>query len=294
MFEIPLNVLLMQIILGLALGAVFILLASGLSMIYGLMDVVNFAHGVFYMLGAYAVYTINRYIGNFGVSIGFSVILVGIVGIFTEIIFLRPLYKRNNPLYPLLLTFGLALAIPDIIKLTYGLMGISIQYPQLLMGSYKYGALIIPKYRLFVIIFTLSILIALWLFFKKSDLGMILRAATRDKGMVDILGINVAKVMTSGFSIGVALAALAGAVAAPMVAVEPDMGVNIIMQSFVVTVVGGLGSLGGAIIGGLLIGQVVSLTSLFAGQYADVAIYFSMAIILLIRPRGLFGEIGRE
>jgi branched-chain amino acid transport system permease protein len=284
----------MQVILGLALGAIFILLASGLSMIYGLMDVVNFAHGAFYMLGAYAIYTLNRFLGNFGLGVAFSVIIVALMGSVVELTLLRPLYKRNNPLYPLLLTFGLALAIPDIIKIIYGLVGKSIQYPESLMGSFLLGTLVIPKYRVFVIIFTFTTLIALWLFLKKSDLGMILRASTRDKEMVDILGVSVPKVMTAGFTMGIALAALGGSIAAPMVAVEPDMGVNIIMQSFVVTVIGGLGSLGGAIIGGIIIGQVVSLTSLLAGAYADVAIYFAMATILLLRPRGLFGEIGRE
>jgi branched-chain amino acid transport system permease protein len=125
-------------------------------------------------------------------------------------------------------------------------------------------------------------------------MGMILRATTRDKLMVDALGVNVSRILTVGFTLGIGLAAMGGAIAAPMVAVEPNMGISMIMQSFVVTVVGGLGSLGGAIVGGIVIGQVVSFTSLFAGEYADVAIYFAMALILLVRPRGLFGEIGRE
>jgi len=294
MFGIPLNILLMQAILGLALGAVFVLLASGLSMIYGLMDVVNFAHGAYYMLGAYAVYTMSLFTGNFGLNIALSVIIVAGLGALTEITVLRPLYKRRNPLYPLLLTFGLSLAIPDVIKIFYGLMGKAVQYPEMFMGSFSVGTVIIPKYRMFVIVITFTVLIGLWLFLKKSNLGMFLRAATRDKEIVDVLGINVAGIMTLGFTIGIALAALGGSVAAPMVAVEPDMGVAMIMQSFVVTVVGGLGSLGGAIVGGIIIGEIVSFTSLFAGAYADVAIYFAMAVILLIRPRGLFGEIGRE
>ena len=207
---------------------------------------------------------------------------------------LRPIYKRNNPLYPLLLTFGISLALPDIIKIFFGLEGQPIQYPEMFMGCLTLGSVIIPKYRLFVIVLTFTILIALWLFLKKSNLGMILRAATTDKGIVEVLGVNVSRIMTLGFTIGIALAALGGAIAAPMVAVEPDMGVNMIMQSFVVTVIGGLGSLGGAIVGGIIIGQIVSFTSLFAGAYADVVIYFAMAVILLVRPRGLFGEIGRE
>jgi branched-chain amino acid transport system permease protein len=294
MFGIPWNILVMQAIIGLALGAVFVLLASGLSMIYGLMDVVNFAHGVYYMLGAFAIYQFNALVGNFWLGLVLSVIFVAAIGALTEVSLLRPLYKRNNPLYPLLLTFGLSVAIPDIVKILYGLMAMPINYPEGLMGSTMVGSVIIPKYRVFVIAITFTVLIGLWLFLKRSNLGMILRATTTDKQMVDALGVNVSRILTLGFSLGIALAALGGAVAAPMVAVEPDMGLNMILESFVVTVVGGLGSLGGAIVGGIIIGQVVAFTSLFAGEYADVAIYFCMAVILLVRPRGLFGEAGRE
>jgi branched-chain amino acid transport system permease protein len=294
MLDLPLNIWIMQAIIGLALGAIFILLASGLSMIYGLMDVVNFAHGAFYMLGAFALYQFNMWVGNFWIGILLSVGFVAVLGALTEIGFLRPLYKTGNPLYPLLLTFGLSVAVPDLIKVIYGLMAMPVDYPTGLSGSILAGGLIIPKYRMFVIALTTVIMAGLLLFLKRSNLGMILRASTTDKLMVDALGVNVSRVLTSGFAIGIALAALAGAVAAPMVAVEPDMGLNMILQCFVVTVVGGLGSLGGAIVGGILIGQVVAFTSLFAGEYADVVIYFVMAVILLVRPRGLFGELGRE
>lgn len=294
MFDIPLNIWIMQAVIGLALGAIFVLLASGLSMIYGLMDVVNFAHGVFYMLGAFAVYQFNMWFGNFWVGMVASVIVVSLIGALTEASLLRPLYKTGNPLYPLLLTFGLSVALPDLVKIFYGLMAMPVNYPAGLSGSMVAGGLILPKYRLFVIAITSVVMLALMIFLRKSNLGMILRASTTDKLMVDALGINISRILTLGFSLGIALAALAGAVAAPMVAVEPDMGLNMILQSFVVTVVGGLGSLGGAIVGGIIIGQVVAFTSLFAGEYADVAIYFVMAIILLVRPRGLFGELGRE
>jgi branched-chain amino acid transport system permease protein len=263
-------------------------------MIYGLMDVVNFAHGAFYMLGAFALYQFNMWVGNFWIGIVLSVVFVAVLGALTEIGLLRPLYKTGNPLYPLLLTFGLSLAMPDVIKVIYGLMAMPVDFPAGLSGSLLAGGLIIPKYRMFVIAITAVVMAALLLFLRKSNLGMILRASTTDKLMVDALGVNVSRVLTTGFAIGIGLAALAGAVAAPMVAVEPDMGLNMILQCFVVTVVGGLGSLGGAIVGGILIGQVVAFTSLFAGAYADVAIYFVMAVILLVRPRGLYGELGRE
>lgn len=294
MFDIPFNILVMQAVIGLALGAIFILLASGLSMIYGLMDVVNFAHGAFYMLGAFAVYQFNMWFGNFWVGMLLSVLAVAGIGALTEMTLLRPLYKTGNPLYPLLLTFGLSVALPDLIKIFYGLMAMPVDYPGGLSGSMLASGLILPKYRLFVIVITAVVMLGLLVFLRKSNLGMILRASTTDKLIVDALGINVSRILTLGFSIGIGLAALGGAVAAPMVAVEPDMGLNMILQSFVVTVVGGLGSLGGAIVGGVIIGQVVAFTSLFAGEYADVAIYFVMALILLVRPRGLFGELGRE
>jgi branched-chain amino acid transport system permease protein len=161
------------------------------------------------------------------------------------------------------------------------------------MGAFLLGGVIIPKYRLFIIIMTFVVLIALWVFLKRSDLGMIIRAATRDSLMVQTLGVNVSRIWTTGFSIGIALAALAGAMASPMVSAIPDMGVEMTVECFVVVVIGGLGSLGGAIVGGLLIGQVVSFVSLFASDYSNVAIFFAMAVILLVRPRGLFGEAGR-
>jgi branched-chain amino acid transport system permease protein len=292
--DYPLSLLVMQAIMGLALGAVFVLLASGLSIIYGLMDVVNFAHGVYYMLGAYAVFALITLSGSFWVGVVVSVVAVAALGALTEVTLLRPLHKRNNPLYPLLLTFGISLAIPDVIKAIFGLTGQPVAYPASLAGSMMAGSFIIPRYRLFVFVLTFTVLIGLWLFLKKSDMGLILRATTRDRIMVDALGIDVSRVLTTGFTIGIALAGLAGSVAAPMMSVEPNMGISMIMQSFVVTVVGGLGSLGGAIVGGLLIGQVVAFTSLFAGEYADVAIYLAMAVVLLVRPRGLFGELGRE
>jgi branched-chain amino acid transport system permease protein len=192
------------------------------------------------------------------------------------------------------LTFGLSVAIPDLIKIIFGLIGKPVNYPQAFTGATVLGSLTLPNYRLFIIFFTLAILISLWLFLKKSDLGMIIRASTRDSLMVQVLGVNVSRIWTIGFAIGIGLAALAGAIAVPTMAATPDMGVDMTMVAFVVTVVGGLGSLGGAIVGGLFIGLVVAITSFIAGEYATVSMYFCMAVILLIRPRGLFGELGRE
>jgi len=287
------DVLVMQLFFGLALGSIYVLLASGLSIIYGLLDVVNFAHGTFAMLGAYAVFLAVTLTGSFAVGIASAVVVVAVLGMAAEFVLLKPLYGKD-PLLPLLLTFGLSVAIPDFMKIIFGLIGKPVSYPEALSGATTLGPLTFSNYRLFVIFFTLAILISLWLFLKKSDLGMIIRAATRDNLMVQVLGINTSRIWSIGFAIGIGLAALAGAISVPMMAATPDMGVEMTMVAFVVTVVGGLGSLGGAIVGGLLIGVIVVFTSLFAGEYSNVAMYFCMAVILLIRPRGLFGERGRE
>jgi len=291
--DINWTVFLMQLFFGLALGSIFVLLASGLSIIYGLLDVVNFAHGTFAMLGAYAVFVAVSLSGNFAVGIASAVLIVALVGVVIELFLLKPLYGKD-PLLPLLLTFGLSVAIPDVVKIAFGLTGKPVDYPAALGGATVVGPVILSNYRLFIIVFTLAILISLWFFLKKSDLGMIIRAATRDSLMVQILGTNTSSIWTIGFALGTGLAALAGAIAVPMLAATPDMGVEMTMVAFVVTVVGGLGSLGGAIVGGLLIGVIVAFTSLIAGEYSSVAMYFCMAVILLIRPRGLFGESGRE
>ena len=291
--DISWTVILMQLFFGLALGSIFVLLASGLSIIYGLLDVVNFAHGTFAMLGAYVVFVAVSQSGSFAVGILSAVVIVALVGVVVELFLLKPLYGKDL-LLPLLLTFGLSVAVPDLIKIVFGLTGKPVAYPAMLSGATIAGNMIFSNYRMFIICFTLAILISLWLFLKKSDLGMIIRAATRDNQMVQILGTNTSRIWTIGFAIGTGLAGLAGAISVPMMSATPDMGVEMTMVAFVVTVVGGLGSLGGAIVGGLLIGVIVAFTSLIAGEYASVSMYFCMAVILLLRPRGLFGESGRE
>jgi len=293
LLDLPWNVIVLQLFFGLALGCIYILLASGLSIIYGLLDVVNFAHGTFAMLGAYAVFLAVSLSGSFFVGVVSAIVIVGLVGAVCEFLLLRPLYGKD-PLLPLLLTFGLSVAIPDGMKIIFGLIGKPVGYPEALTGATVVGSMIFPNYRLFIVFFTLFIMISLWLFLKKSDLGMIIRASTRDSLMVQVLGVNVSRIWTFGFAMGIGLAALAGAIAVPMMSATPDMGVDMTMVAFVVTVVGGLGSLGGAIVGGLFIGLVVAVACFIAGEYSNVAMYFCMAVILLVRPRGLFGELGRE
>ena len=290
--EISWSLILMQVIFGLSIGAIYVLLAGGLSIILGLLDVVNFAHGIFYMLGAYALYAVISLCGNFWIGVVSAVIVVSLIGGLTERLLLKPLYPKGI-FYPLFLTFGLSVCVPDIIKIFFGLTGKVIDYPSGFMGAFMVGSIMIPKYRLFVFMVTIAIFFCLWLFFKKSNLGMIIRAATRDSLMVEILGINVSRVWTYGFMLGIGMASLAGALSAPMVSATPYMGAEMLIDSFVVVVIGGFGSLAGAMLGGLLIGQIVSFVSLFAPAYSHASIFFVMAIVLIFRPRGLLGEEGR-
>ncbi|MFH2128551.1 MAG: branched-chain amino acid ABC transporter permease [Pseudomonadota bacterium] len=291
--ELSWEIILMQVIMGLALGAIYVLLASGLSIIFGLLDVLNFAHGTFYMLGAYAMFTAISLCGNFWVGLVAAVVIVSLIGGLFEITLLKRLYGTDQ-IYPLLLCFGLGIFIPDIVKMFFGLIGKVVDYPAMLQGATFVGNLILPKYRVFLVVLMAVVLLALYLFMKKTSIGMIIRAATRDRLMVNCLGINVSRVWTVGFMLGIGLAALAGAVAAPMVQTIPNMGDEMTVEAFVVVVIGGLGSLGGAALGGLILGQVVSFVSLLAPDWSNVSIFLTMALILVLRPRGLFGEEGRD
>jgi len=290
--ELNFTLLINQMLFGLALGAVYILMACGLTIIFGLLDVVNFAHGTFYMLGAFATFVIVSLFGNFWLGLASAIIIVGIVGWVTESYLIKPLYGKD-PLYPLMLTFGFSVAVTDLMRGIFGTIGQIVPLPQLFSGSLMWGGIFIPKYRVFIILLMIGVLIFLWYFFKKTNLGMIIRAATRDSLMVQTLGVNVSRIWTFGFALGVGLAGLAGGVNSTIQSALPDMGVEMTIECFVVVVIGGLGSLGGAILGGLIIGQVISFVSLFASDWSNVAIFITMLLILLVRTRGLFGEAGR-
>jgi branched-chain amino acid transport system permease protein len=290
--ELTWSLIITQILFGLALGAVYILMACGLTIIFGLLDVVNFAHGTFYMLGAFAAFVIISLFGNFWLGLASAILIVGLIGWVTESFLIKPLYGKD-PLYPLMLTFGFSLAVTDLMRGIFGTIGKIVNLPPIFAGSLMMGGVFIPKYRVFIIFLTLAVLIFLWFFFKKTNMGMIIRAATRDSLMVRTLGINVNRIWTFGFALGVGLAGLAGAVNSTILPALPDMGVEMTVECFVVVVIGGLGSLGGAILGGLIIGQVISFVSLLASDWSNVAIFLTMLCILLVRTRGLFGEAGR-
>ena len=285
------DLLILQLFAGLALGAIYVLVALGMSLLFGMLTVVNFAHGAFYMLGAFAgVWLLGLGVG-FWPCLLLVPLLVGCLGLLVERFLIRPLYGRGID-YPLLLTFGLGYVLVDAMRFFFGIEGMPSGTPPELRGATDLGFGHFPTYRLFLIAATALVIGALWLFIEKTRYGLIIRAGARDPEIVRVLGIDVAKVWLLVFGVGTAIAGLSGALAAPTRAVNPEMGITILAESFVVTVVGGMGSLPGAVVAGLLVGIVFSLTSLFAPAYAELSIFVLMALVLLVRPQGLFGKVG--
>jgi branched-chain amino acid transport system permease protein len=282
-------IILSQVINGLILGTIYILMAMGLSLIFGTMGIINFAHGVLFTLGAYLTVKIAM-ITNFWIAIIVGPILIGFIGMAIQRFFLRQLQGKHE-LFGLLLTFGMAYVIEDMIKIIWGVGGQPFNMPASLAGAVDMGFLVYPTYRLFLLGVTVLLLVILYLFLNKTKTGLIIRAGSRDLTMVSLLGIPVQKIFTIVFGIGTMLAGVAGALAAPMWGVTPTMGSKIIIPAFVVVTLGGMGSLIGATVGGLIIGVAVSMSILIQPFFSDLIIYIIMVIVLLIRPRGLFGEI---
>ena len=291
MLDITPQLFALQLMTGIALGAVYALLAIGLSLIFGMLTVVNFAHGAFFMVGAFfGAYSLGL-TGNFWFSLVLVPLATGAIGLLCERFLVRPLYGRGID-YPLLLTFGLSYVLIDLMRFIFGVEGIPVSTPVELKGAVFLGFGHFPLYRLFLIAATAVIVLGLWLFIEKTRYGLIIRAGSRDSEIVKVLGIDIAKVWLLVFGIGTAIAGLSGLLAAPTRAVNPEMGIPILAESFVVTVVGGMGSLPGAVVAGLLVGIVFAMTSLFAPAYAELSIFVLMAVVLLIRPQGFFGKAG--
>jgi branched-chain amino acid transport system permease protein len=280
-----------QVFTGLVIGGILVLLAIGLSLIFGLMTVVNFAHGSFYMLGAYFGVFMLGLTGNFWLSLVLTPLLVGTLGILVERLLIRRLYGRSID-DPLLLTFALSLVMVEAVRLVWGRIGLALDPPPTLAGAANLGFMYFPVYRLFVIAVTAAVLVGLWLFLHRTNVGLIIRAGSRDALMTRALGVDLGRIWLLVFAIGTGIAGLAGILAGPMRGVYAEMGVTIVIESFVVVVVGGMGSLLGAVLSGLLIGQVVGLTTFFAPKLAEIAVFIVMAVVLLVRPSGLFGEAG--
>jgi branched-chain amino acid transport system permease protein len=286
-----LSTLVAQVFTGLVLGMIYVLLAIGLSLIFGLMTVVNFAHGALYMLGAYFGVFLLGYTRSFWVALIVAPLMVGALGLLIERFLIRRLYGRS-PNDPLLLTFGLSLILIEGVKVFWGKIGLTLDPPRALAGAVDLGFMTFPAYRLFLVAVVAAVLIALYFFLGRTNIGLIIRAGSRDPLMVRALGIDLGRVWLIVFGIGTALAGLAGILAGPMRGAEAEMGVSMVIESFVVIVVGGMGSLLGAVVAGLLIGQVVGLTTLFVPKLAEIMVFVVMAVVLLVRPSGLFGEAG--
>ncbi|MET0962217.1 MAG: branched-chain amino acid ABC transporter permease [Noviherbaspirillum sp.] len=291
MGEITPQLLAVQLVTGVALGALYALLAIGLSLIFGMLTVVNFAHGAFYMVGAFLGVYFLTLTGNFWISLVATPLAVGALGLLTERFLVRPLYGRGID-YPLLLTFGLSYVLIEAMRVAFGIEGLPSTTPDSLKGAVNLGIGYFPKYRLFLIGATALVVVSLWLFIEKTRFGLIIRAGSRDPEIVRVLGVDVAKIWLLVFGIGTAIAGLSGVLASPTRAVNPEMGIPILAESFVVTVVGGMGSLPGAVVAGLLVGIVFSMTALLAPDYAELSIFVLMAVVLLIRPQGFFGKAG--
>jgi branched-chain amino acid transport system permease protein len=275
-------------------GCILVLVALGLSIVFGLMGIINFAHGIFYMLGAYAGWLTVELTGSFGLALVVAPVAVGGIGVLVERGVLKRIYGTKNAAFAgVLVTYGLAIMIPDLVRMTFGRPGKPFAVPEALSFSlFKLGPTDVNAYRVFIVGVTAVLLPLLWLLLNKTNLGLVIRAGTSDNGMVQLLGINVARTWTTTYALGAALAAFAGVITAPLVAVAPEMGGLILIECFIVTVVGGMGSFVGAVVGGLLIGEALALTGMLYDVLADVIIYIAMGAVLLLRPRGLFGQEG--
>ena len=279
-----------QLFNGLILGSIYVLLSLGLTVIFGTLGVVNFAHGALYMLGAYAAYSIVTLLHiNFFLAILICPVIVGVIGILLERSLISKLYKLPH-FYNLLLTFGLMFFIQDAIKIIYGPEGEPFNIPQILGGAVNLGFMLYPKYRLFIILITAFLALGVWIFIEKTKLGAIIRAGTDDSEMVDALGINISRVFTSVFGIGAALSGLAGVLSAPIQGIQPLMGMDILIETFIVVIIGGMGSIGGSVLAGIIIGELVTLGIIFWPPIAITLMYIFMAVILVTRPRGFFGR----
>jgi branched-chain amino acid transport system permease protein len=289
-FGIPIVVILGQLMLGVVNGAFYALLSLGLAVIFGMLGVVNFAHGAFYALGATAIVVALQTLGiNYWACLVLVPIVVGVVGMIFERTLLKQIY-RLEPLYGLLLTFGAALVIEGLLQSTFGSSGFSYPVPDQLQGVFNLGFMILPKYRAWVIGFSFVICLTTWYLIEKTKLGATLRAATENPRLLQAFGVNVPLLITLTYGAGVALSALAGCLAAPVILVTPQMGSTLVTVVFAVVVIGGMGSVLGAIVSGFLLGIVEGLTKVVYPEASNIVVFFIMALVLILRPAGLFGK----
>jgi len=289
-FGIPAPLLFGQLLLGLINGAFYAMLALGLSIIFGMLNIINFAHGALFMMGAFAAWILLHYLGiGYFPALILSPIIIGIFGVVLERTLISQLYKLDH-LYGLLLTFGLALVIQGLFRNYYGSSGMPYDIPNALQGATNLGFMYLPIYRGWVVVAALVVCLATWAIIEKTPIGARLRAATENPALVRAFGINVPRLITVTYACGVGLAAFAGVLAAPIYSVNPDMGDNFINTVFAIVVIGGMGSILGSIITGFGLGVVEGLTKVFYPQASATVVFLVMVIVLLFLPRGLFGK----
>jgi branched-chain amino acid transport system permease protein len=282
-----------QLFNGLALGTLLALIASGLTIIYGTLGVLNLAHGAMFMLGGYAGYVAWQATGSFLAGAAAGTLALAVLGIVMERVIIRFFYARPHE-DQLLVTFGLAIVFAEIVRWYFSSESKSVQPPALLQGITNMGFMFYPTYRLAVVAICAIALLVLFVILYRTRLGLIVRAGIEDSVMVDSLGINVGRVFMVVFGIGAMAAGFAGFINAPIVSLSPDVGEQILVQTFVVVVIGGVGSFPGAVLGGLIAGEIISLTSMVNPAYAYVMLFAAMTLVLMVRPRGLMGARGRE
>jgi branched-chain amino acid transport system permease protein len=289
-FGIPSTALFGQLLVGLINGSFYALLSLGLAVIFGMLNIINFAHGAQYMMGAFAAFLL---LDNFDIgywqALVLAPIIVGAIGVAIERVFLQWLYRLDH-LYGLLLTFGLALIIEGAFRLRFGSSGLPYRVPESLQGALNLGFMFLPNYRAWVIVFSVVVCFSTWFVIERTKLGAYLRAATENPTLVRAFGINVPRMIMLTYGFGVALAALAGVLAAPIYNVSPQMGSELIIVVFAVVVIGGMGSILGAILTGFGLGIIEGLTKVFFPEASNTVIFVIMAIVLMIRPAGLFGR----
>ena len=279
-----------QLLIGLINGSFYALLSLGLAVIFGLLNIINFTHGAQYMLGAFVAYFLLNKVGlGYGWALVLAPVIVGATGVVIERLMLKRLYKLDH-LYGLLLTFGLALVIEGVFRNEFGSAGLPYSAPEILTGGYGLGFMFLPTYRAWVIGASLVICLATWFLIERTKLGAYLRAATENPTLVQAFGVNVPRMITLTYGAGVGLAALAGVFAAPIYQVSPQMGSSLIIVVFAVVVIGGMGSIMGSIVTGFGLGLVEGLTKYFYPEASNTVIFVIMALVLMVRPQGLFGQ----
>ncbi len=289
-FGIPTPLLFGQVLLGLINGAFYALLSLGLAVIFGMLNVINFTHGAQFMMGAFVAWMLLNYLGiGYWWALLLAPLIVGATGVLLERTMIAPLYKLDH-LYGLLLTFGVGLIIEGLVRNEFGSSGLPYRIPAELQGSWDLGFMFMPIYRGWVVLVAIVMCLATWLVIEKTKIGSYLRAATENPALVQAFGINVPRMMTLTYGAGVALAAFAGVLAAPIYSVNPQMGANLIIIVFAVVVIGGMGSILGSVITGFALGVVEGLTKVFYPEASSTVIFVVMAIVLLLRPAGLFGR----